>query len=96
MNDPIIVAVITGYLILASVWSAGLVWWDKRQARLGRRRIRERTLYLSAVAGGFPGGIWAMRRLRHKTVKSSFIWRYAAVSLTHVAGWAAAAWLVVW
>lgn len=95
MIDPVITGVIAGYLALVSVWSAGLVWWDKRQARLGRRRIRERTLYLSAIAGGFPGGIWAMRRLRHKTVKSAFIWRYALASLAHLAGWVAVAWLLV-
>ena len=95
MNDPAILGVFAGYLVLASVWSAGLVWWDKRQARLERRRIRERTLYLSAIAGGFPGGIWAMRRLRHKTVKSSFIWRYAVASLAHLAGGVAVLWLVV-
>ena len=95
MSDPVFLGAIAGYLVLVSAWSAGLVWWDKRRARLGRRRIRERTLYLAAAAGGFPGGIWAMRRLRHKTVKASFIWRYALASMAHLSGWAGAFWLAV-
>ncbi|MCH7593234.1 MAG: DUF1294 domain-containing protein [Chloroflexi bacterium] len=95
MSDPVFLGAAAGYLVLASAWSVGLVWWDKRQARLGRRRIRERTLLLSAIVGGFPGGIWAMRRLRHKTVKSSFIWRYALASLAHLSGWAMTLWLAV-
>lgn len=95
MSDPVFLGAVAGFLILANSWSAGLVWWDKRQARLGGRRIRERTLYVTAVAGGFPGGIWAMRRLRHKTVKSSFIWRYALASALHLSGWAVAFWLAV-
>ena len=52
-------------------------------------------MLLSAIVGGFPGGIWAMRRLRHKTVKSSFIWRYALASLAHLSGWAMTLWLAV-
>ena len=95
MSELALPGLVAGYLILVSVWSVGLNWWDKRHARLGRRRIRERTLYLSAVAGGFPGGIWAMRRLRHKTVKASFIWRYTAASLAHLGAWAIVAWLAL-
>ncbi|MDA1257387.1 MAG: DUF1294 domain-containing protein [Chloroflexi bacterium] len=95
MTNPVVLGVIAGYFLLVNAWSALLVWWDKRQARLGRRRIRERTLYLWATAGGFPGGIWAMRRLRHKTVKTSFIWRYTLACLAHLTGWAVAVWLAL-
>jgi len=90
MNDLTIFGVVAGYLIVVNIWSAALVWWDKRHARLGRYRIRERTLYLSAVLGGFFGGIWAMRGLRHKTVKSAFIWRYAVAVVAHLSIWAVA------
>ncbi|HCV28268.1 MAG TPA: DUF1294 domain-containing protein [Dehalococcoidia bacterium] len=95
MNDLASLGVITLYLALVNAWAAGLVWWDKRQAGWGRRRIRERTLFLSAFAGGFIGGIWAMRGLRHKTLKTSFIWRFALATLANLSLWAVAAWLAV-
>ncbi len=95
MSDLTLVGVITGYLAVVNLWSAALVWWDKRHARLGRKRIRERTLYLSALFGGFPGGIWAMRGLRHKTVKTSFIWRYTVAVLIHLSAWAVTIYLAI-
>ena len=84
MNDFTVFGVVAAYLSLVNIWSAALVWWDKRHARLGRRRIRERTLYLSAFLGGFFGGVWAMRGFRHKTVRSAFIWRYAVAATAHL------------
>jgi uncharacterized membrane protein YsdA (DUF1294 family) len=44
-------------------------------------------LYLSAFLGGFFGGVWAMRGLRHKTVKNAFIWRYAVAVVAHLSIW---------
>ena len=95
MTNLTVIAVIGAYLVIVNLWSVVLVWWDKRQARKGGRRIRERTLYLSALFGGFFGGIWAMRGLRHKTVKTSFIWRYTVAVLLHVGAWVVAIWLAV-
>ncbi len=95
MTELPVIGGIAGYLFLVNAWSAGLVWWDKRHARLGKRRIRERTLHLFALLGGFFGGIWAMRGLRHKTVKSSFIWRYALATLAHLSIWAVALWIAL-
>ncbi|MDH3354179.1 MAG: DUF1294 domain-containing protein [Chromatiales bacterium] len=45
---------------------------DKSAARNGRWRISEKTLHLSALAGGWPGAIFAQQRLRHKSKKRSF------------------------
>lgn len=95
MSDVTIFGVVAVYFVAVNLWSSVLVWWDKRQARSGGRRIRERTLYLSALLGGFLGGIWAMRGLRHKTVKTSFIWRYAVAVLVHTSAWVAAIWLAI-
>ncbi len=93
-RDLFLVAVVV-WLLLASAVSAALVWWDKRQAERAGRRIRERTLHMWAMLGGFPGGAWAMRRFRHKTVKASFIWRYVAAAALHLAAWAVFVWLVL-
>lgn len=45
---------------------------DKRAARKGTRRTRERTLHLMAVAGGWPGAFLGQRTFRHKTIKQPF------------------------
>ena len=71
-----------GILAAVNVASVIAIWWDKRRASKGRWRIREETLLVWALVGGWPGGIWAMRRFRHKVSKRSFIARYVlAVSL---------------
>lgn len=45
---------------------------DKRRAREQGWRIAESTLHLLELAGGWPGGFLAQRRLRHKCSKASF------------------------
>ncbi|MFN3986820.1 MAG: DUF1294 domain-containing protein [Rhodocyclaceae bacterium] len=45
---------------------------DKSASRHGRQRIRERTLHLFALAGGWPGALAAQRLLRHKSSKPTF------------------------
>lgn len=46
--------------------------WDKRRARNGGRRVSERTLYLMALLGGWPGALVGQRQFRHKTQKVIF------------------------
>ncbi len=65
---------------------------DKRAARKGGWRIRERTLHLWSLAGGWPAGWWAQQVLRHKSAKASFrnaYWLTVLLHLGAVAGWAA-------
>lgn len=45
---------------------------DKRAAQLGAWRVPESTLIFLGFAGGTIGALIAMRRLRHKTSKTSF------------------------
>lgn len=45
---------------------------DKHAARNDRRRTPENTLHLVALAGGWPGALFAQQVLRHKSVKTSF------------------------
>lgn len=56
---------------------ASLVAWclyasDKRRARQGLWRVKETTLHLAEILGGWPGAFLAQRKFRHKTVKRSF------------------------
>ncbi|MCR3923548.1 MAG: DUF1294 domain-containing protein [Firmicutes bacterium] len=49
-----------------------LMFFDKRQARLHKQRISEKTLLLLAVLGG-SAGIWVgMKLFRHKTKHAVF------------------------
>lgn len=77
--------------------SGGLLWYlgainaatfvafgiDKRRARLGVRRLRERTLHLLALAGGSAGAFVAMRCLRHKNRKPAFRNVLVAILVLH-------------
>lgn len=47
---------------------------DKRRAKTARRRISERTLFLSAVLGGSVGAILGMWTFHHKTKHWYFVW----------------------
>ncbi|VBB05246.1 Hypothetical protein LUCI_0453 [Lucifera butyrica] len=63
---------LVGYLL----WNAAVFWLmrlDKKRARQGGWRIRERTLFLCALGGG-AGGAWlGMYAFRHKTRHIAFV-----------------------
>jgi len=46
---------------------------DKSAARRNGWRIRENTLHLLALIGGWPGALVAQNRLRHKSAKKPFL-----------------------
>ena len=60
------------YLIIANVVAFMFMGVDKSKARNRKRRIRERTLFLSAIVGGSVGAICGMQVFRHKTKHFSF------------------------
>lgn len=77
-----------GTYLLASLAAVLLYGIDKAAARRGEWRIRESTLHLVAVFGGWPGAILARRGFRHKTRKQPFgriLWGCAALNLGLVA-----------
>jgi uncharacterized membrane protein YsdA (DUF1294 family) len=75
-------AVLLGVINLGS---AAAIWWDKQRASKGKWRVKEESLLVWALVGGWPGGIWAMRRFRHKTTKRSFIAKYVFVVVVNIA-----------
>ncbi len=64
--------VIPAWYAVASVVGWSLYASDKRRARDGGWRVKEATLHLAEVLGGWPGAFLAQRRFRHKTAKRSF------------------------
>ena len=80
---------IAGYLLAVNLWAFGLMWLDKRRAkRKGARRIRERTLFLSALLGGGAGAVLGMWTFRHKTKHWYFVVGMPLILLAEAAlGW---------
>jgi len=75
---------LSGVYLLASLVALGLYGTDKAAARRDRRRIRESTLQLVALVGGWPGALLARRWFRHKTRKQPFgtiLWGCVALNL---------------
>ncbi|HEX8394397.1 MAG TPA: DUF1294 domain-containing protein [Longimicrobium sp.] len=85
-------AAVIGYAALSCV--AFLLYrHDKNAAQAGRRRTRERTLHLIGLLGGWPGGLLAQERFRHKTRKAKFqfvFWATVAINCA-LLGWLLAA-----
>ena len=81
-------------LVALNFVSYALFRIDKRRAERGGWRIPERTLLLSCMSGGALGGWFAMRTLRHKTRKGSFIAGMVFVTAVAVGfwGWLFGAW----
>ena len=81
------------YLAAVNLAAFFLMWLDKRRARRkGARRIRERTLFLSALAGGGLGALLGMWLFRHKTKHWYFV---VGIPLILAAELAGALWLAV-
>lgn len=59
-----------------SILAYAAMAFDKRRARAGRRRVRERSLLTLGFVGGSPGILLAMYTLRHKNRKASFLARF--------------------
>jgi len=65
---PVIFAI---YLI-ASLITFAVYGMDKSAARKGSWRVRESTLHILSLVGGWPGALVAQQKLRHKYKKQSF------------------------
>lgn len=83
LSCGIVLASLYGVLSLVTLLLYG---WDKRAAIRGARRVRERTLHLGAVIGGWPGAWLAQRWFRHKSQKAMFQRMFWLTVLVNVAG----------
>ena len=69
-----------------SVMSFIVYWFDKQAAIQGTPRVRESTLHLLALLGGWPGAYAAQKILRHKTVKQPFQAIFLACVMLNIFG----------
>ena len=60
-------------LTVMSIFTFVLYGIDKRKAKSGAWRIKERTLLLCALLGGGIGAFIGMRVFRHKTQHTQFV-----------------------
>ncbi|MHB8129284.1 MAG: DUF1294 domain-containing protein [Mobilitalea sp.] len=71
--EQTIVTLVIGYVVLMSFIGFVMMGIDKRKAIKKAWRIPERTLILTAFAGGGIGSFLGMYAFRHKTKHSKFI-----------------------
>lgn len=57
---------------------------DKKQARLGRRRVPEQTLHTLELAFGWLGAFVGQRVYRHKTSKASYQKVFWLIGMVHL------------
>ena len=70
-----LILICTGFLIVNFV-SGVIIWVDKQRALKDELRVKEETLLVWALLGGWPGGILSMKCFRHKISKQPFIVKY--------------------
>lgn len=65
-------AVYAAWAILISALTLLVYWIDKRRAKQGAWRVRERFLHGLAFFGGWPGAMFGQSILRHKSLEIRF------------------------
>lgn len=80
---------IAGLYAIASTVTLALFAFDKRAARLDRRRVPERTLHLCELCGGWPGALMGMRLVRHKRQKGAYLLVFWCIVVLHAVAWTA-------
>jgi uncharacterized membrane protein YsdA (DUF1294 family) len=63
---------------------------DKSAAIKGNWRIKESTLHLLSLAGGWPGALMAQQTLKHKSIKQPFrfvFWLTVLLNVALLTGW---------
>lgn len=74
------------FYLLMSFVSFIIYAFDKSKSKKGGRRIPEKTLHLLAIAGGWPGAIFAQQSLRHKTQKKEFRFVFWITVIVNIIG----------
>ena len=73
------------YLLAINLAGFFTMFTDKRRARKNKWRIKERTLFLLALAGGCPGCLAGMYVFRHKTKHWYFVLGMPVILILQIA-----------
>jgi uncharacterized membrane protein YsdA (DUF1294 family)/cold shock CspA family protein len=84
---------VLGVAVLLNLGTFFAYWQDKYAAQQRRWRVKEDTLHLWSLAGGWVGAWFAQQILRHKSLKASFRTTYRATVVIHCAGVFGFCWL---
>ena len=80
--------VVVYYAVVLSVTLLAYAWDKHAAQRRGVQRVRERTLHLCALAGGFAGAWIGQGWLRHKTCHPAFAVVSTLAAALHLGLWA--------
>lgn len=69
MNYPLLALFYLSFISLVTMLTYK---YDKEMAKVGRRRVPEKTLHFLALVGGSPAAYYSQQHFRHKTKKFSF------------------------
>lgn len=72
------------YLIVINLIGFITMFWDKRQAKKGRWRTPEKTLFTITFLGGGIGTILGMYLFRHKTKKLRFTIGFPVILISEI------------
>jgi len=78
---------IASWYIAISVFTFAVYGLDKRKAKLSHWRIKESTLHLLELLGGWPGGFVAQRYFHHKSRKAKYLVVFWAIVAMHIGLW---------
>ena len=82
--NKIIIYVLIAYLFITNLVALMLMGIDKSKAKAGKWRIKERTLFISALIGGSIGANAGMQVFRHKTKHIQFVIGMPAILILHI------------
>ena len=94
MNTALIIAA-AAILAVLNLISFGLMAYDKRCARSGKRRVPEKTLFIAAACFGGLGGVLGMQLCRHKTKHWYFNVFFPLLLVVQIALLAGGYWLLI-
>ncbi|MCP5079040.1 MAG: DUF1294 domain-containing protein, partial [Psychromonas sp.] len=72
------------YLLFINIVTFFVYAFDKSEARKGNWRVKELTLHLLSLVGGWWGALIAQQFLRHKSIKRSFLVVFALTLLLNI------------
>jgi uncharacterized membrane protein YsdA (DUF1294 family) len=78
---------IAAWYTIISLITFAMYGLDKRKAIHGYWRIKENTLHLLELLGGWPGAYVAQRFFHHKTIKTSYQLAFWTIVTLHMAVW---------